>query len=129
MSRSQAILAAMLLFAIGSASALAGDFVPRATNSYAAISDDAGTRASCPDVGSSAGMNEVETSLHSSPGPADPPAAAPARSAKHIGVDDAATDTHAPAATADGDDKPAPASAHKARSALRWQSLLPGVMK
>ena len=130
MSRSQAILAATLLLAIGWTSALAGDFVPRATNSYAAIGDDPGTRASCPDAGSSAPMNEVETSVRNSPGPADAPPATPARSAKHIGVDDAATDTHAAAATTvDSDDKPVPTTVHKPRSALRWQSLLPGVMK
>jgi hypothetical protein len=49
-----------------------------------------------------------------------------------VGTDDSAGGAHAvvppTAPAADGDEKPAPASPHKAR-ALRWQSLLPGVMK
>jgi hypothetical protein len=76
-------------------------------------------------------MNESEAPVVRTP---DTDAAPPAttRRAAHVGADDAAGG--APAAlppsapAADGDDKPAPANPHKAR-ALRWQSLLPGVMK
>ena len=130
MSWNQALLAAALTIAFVCSNAVAGDFVPRATNSFAAVGDDPGSRASCPDGGSGPAMNETDPSVHSSPGPASAPVVTPSRSAKHIGIDDAAVDTHAATATTtDGDEKPVPASAHKSRSGLRWQSLLPGIMK
>jgi hypothetical protein len=56
-----------------------------------------------------------------------------ARRAAHVGADEVAVDTHsATPSSASDEDKSggAPAAApHKVRSSLRWQSLLPGVMK
>jgi hypothetical protein len=66
---------------------------------------------------------------HASPGAAASPSASPLRSAKHIGIDDVANDAHPTAAGADApEEKPAATNTHKGKS-LRWQSLLPGVMK
>ena len=120
------ISAAVAAFALACASsaACAGDFMPRGTNGYA-IADDPGSRLAVADAGATAPMSEPE-----SPGPAR--AAAPVR-AGHIGVDGAAAETRAatPAPASETDDKAPPSAAtspHKAHS-LRWQSLLPGVMK
>jgi len=129
MPRNYAILALLLVAAAGCPVVYAGDFVARASSGYAPAGDEAGARA-----GHQTAMNESD----------DPPAvrtpdtdtgASPvttARRAAHVGADDSSGGAHAAVApstpVADGDDKPAPAGPHKAR-ALRWQSLLPGVMK
>jgi hypothetical protein len=128
MPRSQLILAATLLFALGGSVACAGDFVPRATNSYASIGDDPGPRStSCPDAGAvAAASNEADAATVHATEPSHPSAP---RSARHIGVDDAAADSHPDGTATDADDKPAPVATHKSRATLRWQSLLPGVMK
>ena len=121
MLRINAVLVA-LAFACAASAACAGDFVPRATNGYGAVGDDPGARSAGADMGAAAPMSEAE-----SPGPARV-ASAPV-GAGHVGVEGAqAAEAHAPAAT-DGDEKSAaPATPHKPH-ALRWQSLLPGVMK
>ena len=123
MPRIRAVFVA-LAFVCASSAACAGDFMPRATNGFAAVGDDPGPRSASVDVGSAAPMSESE-----SPGPAR--ATTPSRSG-HVGVDgNSSADNHAITTPAsDGEDKatsaaPAP---HKSR-ALRWQSLLPGVMK
>lgn len=128
MPRFPVITAAALMLSFGYAAAHAGDFVPRATSSYAAVCDDSAAHSATPDVGSAAAMNESEP-VAAVPGQGAAHAS-PTRNAKHIGVDDAASDVH-PAVVADADDKLAAGSAasHKQRGALRWQSLLPGVMK
>lgn len=123
MLRISAALAALALVCASSA-VCAGDFMPRGTNGYA-VADDPGSRSVAADAAASAPMSETET-------PGSARAAAPARSG-HIGVDGAAAENHAtaPAPSGDAEDKAAPSAAgnpHKARS-LRWQSLLPGVMK
>jgi hypothetical protein len=132
MSRFHAIPAAVLLAALGCSSAIAGDFVPRASGSFGSAGDE-GVRATCSDVGAGTAMSESDgfQSVHAMPGPAAAAATTgPTRSAKHIGVDDAATDARtAPSpADADADEKAPPPNPHKAKT-LRWQSLLPGVMK
>jgi len=128
MPRNFAILALLFVAAAGCPAVYAGDFVTRAGNGYAPAGDEAGARA-----GHAAEMNDSD----STPAVVTPDAdadAAPAtttRRAAHVGIDDSAGGAHAVVApstpAADGDDKPAPASPHKARA--RWQSLLPGVMK
>lgn len=121
MLRISATIAALALVC-GASAACAGDFMPRSTNGFA-VADDPGSRSAAVDTGSSAPMSEPE-----SPGPAH--AAAPVRGG-HVGVDGAAAETRAPAAASDADEKAPPSAAatpHKTRS-LRWQSLLPGVMK
>ena len=123
MPRIRAVFVALALFCASSA-VCAGDFTPPATNGFAAVGDDPGSRSAAVDAGSAAPMSEE------SPGPAR--ASAPPRSG-HVGVDgNSSADNHAATPTVnDGDDKAtpaAPANPHKAH-ALRWQSLLPGVMK
>src|SRR5262249_53512094 len=93
MPRIHATAAAALLLALGCSSVFAGDFMPRASNGFAAVGDDAPARTRCPDVGSSAPMSEDSPS-HTSPGAAASPSASPLRSAKHIGIDDLANDAH-----------------------------------
>ncbi len=129
MLRSQAILAVALLFAAGCSAAYAGDFLPRAANGLAAVADDHAARPACPDAGPTAVMSEPDAAPVARAETA-PATATTVRRAAHVGADDVAADTHA-AAAAD-DDKSgggAAAPAHKSRAALRWQSLLPGVMK
>lgn len=128
MPRNYAILALLLVAATGCPAVYAGDFVTRAGSGYVPAGDEAGARA-----GHATATNESdETPAVRTP---DTDAgAAPVTAvhrAAHVGADDAsgAHAVVAPSApVADGDDKPAPANPHKAR-ALRWQSLLPGVMK
>jgi hypothetical protein len=128
MPRFQVILAATLMVTLVSSGACAGDFVPRATNSFAAIGDDPGARSSgCAEADAAAGATTSEPDTVATMRAAPSHTSAP-RSARHIGVDDA-SDTHSAPTTSDADDKQVPAPAHKARSGLRWQSLLPGVMK
>jgi hypothetical protein len=128
MPRNYAILALLLVVATGSSAVQAGDFVSRASGGYAAAGDEAGARAGRV---ATAAMDESEAPAVRTP---DADAAPPAstRHTARVGADDATGGAHAVvpavAPVADGDDKPAPASPHKAR-ALRWQSLLPGVMK
>ena len=128
MPRNYAILALLFVAATACPAVYAGDFVTRASG-YTPAGDEAGPRA-----GHVATMSESD----STPGVRTPdtdadaaPVTATHRAAQ-VGTDDAAAGAHAvappSAPAADGDDKPAPASPHKAR-ALRWQSLLPGVMK
>ncbi|HEY2395797.1 MAG TPA: hypothetical protein VGH81_07460 [Rudaea sp.] len=129
MLRSQAILAVALLFAAGCSAACAGDFMPRAANGLAAVADDHAARSTSADAGPTAVMSEPDATpvARAAPVPATTTAV---RRAVHVGADDVAVDAHAPAAV--DDDKGAgsgSAPAHKSRAALRWQSLLPGVMK
>lgn len=128
MPRFHALIIA-LVFAAAVPAAFAGDFVPRAGNGFGAVGDDPGAR-SASDMGPAAAMSEPDSTVVRSPGPAQE--SAPPRHAR-VGADDVATTdsrTSPPStAAADADEKPAaPAATHKARS-LRWQSLLPGVMK
>ena len=129
MPRNYAILALLLVAAPGSQAVYAGDFVPRATSGYAPAGDESSSRAGR--VAATAAMNECDTQTVRTPD-TDAAPVTTTRHAAHVGTDDAAAGAHAAlppsAVAADGDDKPAPASPHKAR-ALRWQSLLPGVMK
>jgi hypothetical protein len=127
MPRNYAILALLLVAVSGCPALYAGDFVTRASGGYAPAGDDTGARAGR----AAAAMSESDTQVVRTPDTDTAPATTTRRAA-HVGADDAAANAHAalpPAApAADGDDKPVPASPHKAR-ALRWQSLLPGVMK
>jgi hypothetical protein len=124
MSRFHAIVAAALLMTFGGTVAYAGDFMPRAAGGFAAVGDDPGSRSTSVDGAMS--ESDCPTAAHSDPGPAAAP-----RRATRVGADDTSADTRASTpVVADADDKAAsaPAPAHKSRS-LRWQSLLPGVMK
>jgi len=129
MPRNYAILALLFVAASGCPAVYAGDFVTRATSGYAPAADEAGARA-----GHVAAINESDSTpaVRTPDTDADAAPVATTRRAAHVGADDSAGGAHAvappSAPAADGDDKPAPASPHKAR-ALRWQSLLPGVMK
>jgi hypothetical protein len=125
MLRSKVALAAALV--AGCSIAYAGDFVPRVgSNALAAIADDPGAR-SAP----SAAMSESD-SCPTEAAPATPSHASPARrAAARVGADEVAAERSTAAVTAastDDDKAVAPAPARKAH-ALRWQSLLPGVMK
>jgi hypothetical protein len=56
----------------------------------------------------------------------------PVRRAAHVGADEVAGDSHGATPSSAGDEDKsggAPTAPHKVRSSLRWQSLLPGVMK
>ena len=129
MPRNYAILALLLVAAAGCPAVYAGDFVTRASNGYAPGVDEAGARA-----GHVAAMNEPDETPAVRTPDTDAGAApvTAARRAAHVGTDDSSSGAHAVVApsapVADGEDKPAPANPHKAR-AMRWQSLLPGVMK
>jgi hypothetical protein len=126
MPRNYAIIA-LLFVATACPAVYAGDFVTRATSSYAPAGDEAGARA-----GHVAAMNESDSTPAVRTPDADTAGVTATRRAAHVGTDDSTGGAHAAlppsAPAADGDDKPAPVSPHKAR-ALRWQSLLPGVMK
>jgi hypothetical protein len=129
MPRNYAILALLLVAASGCPAVYAGDFVARANNGYTPAGDEAGARA-----GHLVAMNESD-STPAVRTPDTDAGAAPVtatRRAAHVGADDSAGGAHAVVApsspAADGDDKPVPANPHKTR-ALRWQSMLPGVMK
>jgi hypothetical protein len=129
MPRNYAILALLLVAATGCPAVYAGDFVPRAGSGYTPAGDEAGARA-----GHVAAMNESDSTpaVRTPDTDGDTAPVATTHRAVHAGADDSAGSAHAVVApsapVADGDDKPAPASPHKAR-AMRWQSLLPGVMK
>ena len=129
MPRNYAILALLLVAATACPAVYAGDFVTRASSGYAPAGDEAGARA-----GHVAAMNESDSTpaVRTPDTDVDAAPVTTTRRAAQVGTDDAAGGAHAvvppSAPAADGDDKPAPASPHKAR-ALRWQSLLPGVMK
>ena len=129
MPRNYAILALLLVAVGGCPAVYAGDFVTRASSGYVPAGDEAAARA-----GHQAAMNESNDTPAVRTPDTDAGAApvTAARRAAHVGADDSPGGAHAVVApstpVADGDDKPAPASPHKAR-ALRWQSLLPGVMK
>ena len=127
MLRSQAILAVALLFAAGCSAACAGDFMPRAANGLAAAADDHAARPASADAGPTAVMSEPAATAVARA--ALVPAASPRRAAR-VGADDVAADAHAQV-SADEDKGGGSSSvpAHKSRNALRWQSLLPGVMK
>jgi hypothetical protein len=129
MPRNYAILALLFVALTGCPAVYAGDFVTRATSGYTPAGDEAGARA-----GHAAAMNESDSTpaVRTPDTDADAAPAATLHRAARVGTDDSAGGAHTavPPSTpaADGDDKPVPASPHKAR-ALRWQSLLPGVMK
>lgn len=126
MPRKYAILALLLVAASGCPDVYAGDFVTRAAGSYAPAGDDSAARAGrvvAPEAACDSDRSVVRTP------DTDAMPATTTRRATHVGADDVGGGAHAALApAASGDDKPAPASPHKAR-ALRWQSLLPGVMK
>ena len=124
MPRFQTIVAAALLMTFGISAACAGDFMPRAASGFAAVGDDPGARSASVDGAMS--ESDCPTTAHSDPGPAAAP-----RRAGHVGADEvSAADSRSSTPVADADDKSAsaPSATHKSRS-LRWQSLLPGVMK
>ena len=122
MLRFQIALAAMLV-AIGSI-ACAGDFVPRAAgNTLAAVADDPVARSA-----SSAAMSEPDPAPVESV-PATPAHATPLhRAAAQVGADEVVAERSS-ATSATDDDKSAPRTPARKAHALRWQSLLPGVMK
>lgn len=126
MPRNYAILALLFVAASGCPAVYAGDFVTRASSGYAPAGDEAGRAARATP------MNESDSTPAVRTPDTDAVPVTTTRRAAHAGADDAAGGAHAvappSAPAADGDDKPAPVSPHKAR-ALRWQSLLPGVMK
>ena len=126
MPRNYAILALLFVAASGCPAVYAGDFVTRASSGYAPAGDEAGRAGRAP------AMNESDSAPAVRTPDTDTAPVTATRRAAQVGADDSAGGAHAvvpPSAPAvDGDDKPAPASPHKAR-ALRWQSLLPGVMK
>jgi hypothetical protein len=124
MSKSHVIASAALLAVFGCSVAIAGDFVPRASSAYT-VGDDAGARTSCAE-GASQPMSESDTATPASAAAAVAHAG-PASTAKHYGVDDGVADVRPAVTPAEIDDKAVP-NPHKAHT-LRWQSLLPGVMK
>jgi hypothetical protein len=127
MPRNYAVLALLLVAASACPAVYAGDFVTRAS-SYTPAGDESGR------AGRAAVMNDSDSAptVRTPDTDADAAPVTTTRRAAHVGADDSVGGAHAVAPpstpTTDGDDKPAPASPHKAR-ALRWQSLLPGVMK
>jgi hypothetical protein len=125
MPRNYAILALLFVAATACPAVYAGDFVTRASNGYAPAGDEAGR------AGRTTAMNESDTTPAVRTPDTDAVPVTATRHAAHVGADEATVGAHAVAPPAtpavDGDDKPAPAP-HKAH-ALRWQSLLPGVMK
>lgn len=127
MPRNCAILALLFVAVSACPAVYAGDFVTRASSGYAPAGDEAGAR-----VGRVAAMNESDSTPAVRTPDTDAAPVTTTRRAAHVGTDDSAGAAHAvaPPSTpaADGEDKPVPASPHKAR-ALRWQSMLPGVMK
>ena len=128
MPRNYAILALLFVAATGCPAVYAGDFVTRAGSGYTPAGDEAGARA-----GHVAAMNDSDSApaVRTPDTDADAAPVTTTRRAAHVGSDDSGgAHAVAPASVpaADGEDKPVPASPHKAR-ALRWQSLLPGVMK
>jgi hypothetical protein len=127
MLRSQAILTVALLLAAGCSAACAGDFMPRAGNGIAVVADDHATRSASADAGPTAVMSEPVAAPVARAVPAA--AAVAPRRAAHVGADDVAADAHTPAAADDDKGGAGAVPAHKSRAALRWQSLLPGVMK
>jgi len=128
MLRSQAILAVALLFAAGCSAAFAGDFLPRAGNGLAPVVDEHAARSGCADAGPTAVMSEPDAAPVAQAAPATVTAL---HRAAHVGADDVAADTQAPAVVDDdkGGGGAAAVPVHKSRATLRWQSLLPGVMK
>jgi hypothetical protein len=125
MPRSHVIASAALFAVFGCSAAIAGDFVSRATSAYT-VGDSAGARGSCAE-GASQPMSESDAAAPASAAGAAALHAGPASTAKHYGVDDGVADVRPAVAPADIDDKAVP-NPHKAHT-LRWQSLLPGVMK
>jgi hypothetical protein len=131
MLRVQAILAAALLFATGCSAALAGDFLPRAAGGVAVAAAEPAARCPGAEVNSAA-MSDSDSIATARSTAAAQSSSTSARRAAHVGADEVAADTHSatPSSTGDEDKSAAaPAVPHKAKSALRWQSLLPGVMK
>jgi hypothetical protein len=129
------VIVAMLPVALACTWVQAGDFAPRGGSSFAAVADDPGARSPVTDSATStAAMSETTDAAagatsHEAPAHASAPVRrAPAR----VGADDASGEAHASTSSAgdSSDDKaPTTTTAHKGRGALRWQSLLPGVMK
>jgi hypothetical protein len=130
MLRFQATLAAAL-FAAGCSAACAGDFLPRAASGgLATVADDPGARPTCPDVASAAMSESVSIATPSSAASSrSTPTPASAQRAAHVGTDEVAAETHAAAGDDDKSGGAAPVSPHKSKGGMRWQSLLPGVMK
>jgi hypothetical protein len=131
MLRIQAIISAALLFAVGCSAACAGDFLPRAAGGVTVAAADPGARTGCPEAGSAA-MSESDSTATARSAASTSSSSTSARRAAHVGADEVAVDTHsATPSSASDEDKSggAPAAPHKVRSSLRWQSLLPGVMK
>jgi hypothetical protein len=132
MLRIQAIFSAALLFAVGCSAACAGDFLPRASGGVTVAAADPGVRSGCPETGSAA-MSESDSIATAHSSAAAQSSSTSARRAAPVGADEVVADSHNATSSSAGDeDKSAGAPAvvpHKAKSALRWQSLLPGVMK
>ena len=126
MLRLKIALAAALV--AGCSIACAGDFLPRASgNTLAAVADDPGARNA-----STAAMSEPDSCpTEPAAAPATPAHAGSRRAVAHVGADDVAVERTAASAApvaVDDDKASAPAPVRKPH-ALRWQSLLPGVMK
>jgi len=132
MLRIQAIVSAALLFALGCSAACAGDFLPRASGGVTVAAADPGARSGCPEATSAAMSESDSTATARSSTTSSSSSSTSVRRATRVGTDEVAVDTHnaTPSSTGDEDKSGgAPAAPHKVRSSLRWQSLLPGVMK
>jgi len=133
MLRIQAIVSAALLFAAGCSAACAGDFLPRAAGGVTVAAADPGARSGCPEAGSAAMSESDSIAAARSSTASTSSSTTPVRRAAHVGTDEVAVDSHGATPSSTGDEDKggggAPAAPHKARSSLRWQSLLPGVMK
>lgn len=117
MRRIHGVIVAALVLGAACSGVHAGDFMPRAGNALAAVGDDAAPRAA-------AAMSEPESDAPAAP---VAPAVSNTPRAARIGAGDIGAEARTGKA-ADDDHAAPPAPAHKART-LRWQSLLPGVMK
>jgi hypothetical protein len=133
MLRTQAIVSAALLLVLGCSAACAGDFLPRAAGGVTVAAAEPGARSGCPDAGSAAMSESDSTATTRSSTASSSSSSTPVRRAAHVGADEVAVDTHSATPSSTGDEDKgsgeAPVAPHKVRSSLRWQSLLPGVMK
>ena len=133
MLRIQAIVSAALLFAVGCSAACAGDFLPRAAGGVTVAAAEPSGRSGCPEAGSAAMSESDSISTTRSSAASSSSSSTPVRRAAHVGADEVAADAHSATPSSTGDEDKGSGGAavapHKVRSSLRWQSLLPGVMK
>jgi hypothetical protein len=124
MPRYPVLVGVTMLLAVASVGVRAADFMPRVGgSSIAAVADDPAPRAA------SAAMSEPDSDAPARAFATPSAAVAVPHAAARIGVDDVVADpVHAAKAGSEDDHAAVPAPAHKGRT-LRWQSLLPGVMK